>query len=236
MRIRSLTLLSFLLLAAQALLGEGKKEVKLRHGSQATADKMHSRQARIEQRNQSPKRLTKGKFVTRDQADCSWAVTEQEKGIALKVECTRQDTKFSCVYTGNPTSCLELHKKSAYWKQIARNLRSQKVLCGDAKSVLKSRVCRKNFPESNLKLANSTLIQNKKPHLEDTKLASREQSAVEGNALSSPAGTRTRPTKDPKCLDDPDMVQQKSTALEYCGEPWSSLCEFFITMLQGTAC
>ncbi|XP_004681569.1 PREDICTED: fibroblast growth factor-binding protein 1 [Condylura cristata] len=235
MRICSLTCLSFLL-AAQALLGEGRKEATNRRGNKATAGSVHPPQPGAQQRSQSPKALTKGKFVTRDLADCRWAVTEQERGIALKVECTRQDAAFSCVFTGNPTPCLELNKRSAYWKQIVRSLRSQKVLCGDPRSVLKSRVCRKNFPESNLKLANSTLIQNKKPHPKDTEFTSREQSTVKGHGLSSQVGTPTTTTQDPKCKDDPDMVQQKSTALDYCGESWSSLCEFFIAMVQGTSC
>ncbi|KAG8510337.1 Fibroblast growth factor-binding protein 1 [Galemys pyrenaicus] len=230
----SLTRLCLLLLAAQALLGEGRKAAEGRQGGEAATDEPHIRQPRLEQRGPSHKREAKGRFVTRDQAHCRWAVTEQAKGVALQVECTRQDTKFSCVYAGNPAPCLELNKKSAYWKQIVRNLRSQKGLCADARSVLKSRVCRKNFPESNLKLANSTLIPNKKPRPED--LASREQSAHQGEALASAPGAPSATTRDPACADDPDVAQQKSLALDYCGESWSSLCRFFLAMVQGTSC
>ncbi|XP_006919043.1 fibroblast growth factor-binding protein 1 [Pteropus alecto] len=258
MRIHSLTLLSFLLLAAQALLVGGKKEVKNRRVSKAATDKMHTLgKAHIEEKSQPPKHLTKGKFVTQDQASCRWVVTEKEEGVVLKVECTRQDETFSCFFAGNPTSCLESTQKSVYWKQIGRNLRSQKVICGDSKSILMTRVCRKKFPESNLKLVNSTLIR-KKPNQESMdpspteqstaneasitepnkvkKFAPEEKVTVKDNALSGPAEAKTVATDDPKCVEDPDMVNQSKVALEFCGESWSALCKFFITLVQGISC
>ncbi|XP_054438216.1 fibroblast growth factor-binding protein 1-like [Pteronotus mesoamericanus] len=240
MRIHSLTLLSFLLLAAQVFLVEGKKEVKNRRVNKATT----LGKPQTEQRSQPPKYLIKGKLVTQDQADCTWVVTE-EKGIVLKVDCTRLDEKFSCFFTGNPALCLELNKKS-YWKQIGRSLRSQKVICGDPKSVLKTRVCRKKFPESNLRLVNSTLIR-KKSSQETMEPPSTEQSIdneaslvepdkVKENTLSGPAESKTWGSNDPECLDDPDMAKQKKAAEEYCGQYWSSFCKFFMIMVEGNSC
>uniref|UniRef100_A0A8D0X9E5 Fibroblast growth factor-binding protein 1 n=1 Tax=Sus scrofa TaxID=9823 RepID=A0A8D0X9E5_PIG len=237
MRIHGLTLLFFLLLAAPMLLVEAKKEGKNRRGHKASADKSHALDnPQVELKSQLPKHLPKGNFITQDQADCRWEVTEQQEGIALKVECTREDSKFSCVFTGNPTSCLELNKKNVYWKQIGRNLRSQKMICGDSKSALKTRVCRKKFPESNLKLVNSTLIRIKKPSQELMKPSLRGQSKVKDTTPPSPAQTQTMAIKDPECVDDPDMVHQRKTALDYCGESWSSFCKFFIAMVQGSSC
>ncbi|XP_039097468.1 fibroblast growth factor-binding protein 1 isoform X2 [Hyaena hyaena] len=227
MRIHSLTLLLFLLLAAQVSLVKSKKEAKNRRVSKGTTDKLHTLG---ETQIKPPKHLTEGKFVTQDHAKCRWVATEQEKGIALKVECTRRDNKFSCVFKGNPTSCLESNK-NVYWKQIVRNLRSQKVLCGDAKTILKTRVCRKKFPESNLKLVNSTLVWNKKPSQEE--LSIKEQIMTKENIPSEE--TQTIVTSDPKCAEDPDLIKQK-VALDFCGESWSSVCRFFITMIQDDSC
>ncbi|XP_036901466.1 fibroblast growth factor-binding protein 1-like [Sturnira hondurensis] len=240
MRIHSLTLLSVLLLAAQVSLVHGKKEVKNRHVSKATT----LGEPQPEQRSQPPKYLTKGKFVTRDQADCSWVVTEKEKGIILKVDCTRHDEKFSCFFTGNPTSCLELNKKS-YWKQIGRSLRSQKAICGDSESILKTRVCRKKFPESNLRLVNSTLIREKSnqgsmeqlPRKQSTvnETSLMEPDKVKENTLSGPAESQILGSNDPECLEDVDLKLGK-TAAEYCGETWGPLCKLFITIVQGNLC
>lgn len=234
MRTQSLTLLSLLLLAAPMLFTEAKNEGRNRHGSKASTDESHALgKPGKEPRSQPSKRSIKGKFVTQDHADCRWAVIEQEKGIVLKVECTHQDNTFSCFFTGNPTSCLELHKNNAYWKQIGRNLRSQKAICGDAKSVLKTRVCRKKFPESNLKLLNSTLIEIKKPSQE--LMEPSPMDTVEVATFSSPEKTQTMTTKDPQCLEK-DLENQRKAALEYCGETWSSLCKFFLSMVQGSSC
>lgn len=234
MRTHGLTLLSLLLLAVLMLLAEAKKEGRKRHGSKASTEESHALgKPGKEPRSQPAKHLIKGKFVTPDHADCRWAVTKQEEGLVLKVECTQQDNTFSCFFTGNPTSCLELHKSSIYWKQIGRNLRSQKVICGDAKSVLKTRVCRKKFPESNLKLVNSTLIRIKKPS--QKLMEPSPMDTVEVTTSSNPEKTQTISTKGPQCEDE-DLENQRKAAQEYCGEVWGSLCRFFLSMVQGSSC
>lgn len=258
MRVHSLALLPLLLLAAQVLVVEGRKEVKNRRVSKASPDQTEiSGKPQVKQKSQPAKHLAKGKFVTQDQADCRWVVTEKDPGVDLKVECTRQDDKFSCFFSGDPTSCLASSGKSPYWKQISRSLRSQKAICGDPRSVLKTKVCRKNFPESNLKLANSTLIR-KKPRQESAGPSRGEQSTLNEAALLEPNKVRQSSFKDPvtaranspsgptepktvtgndaECADDPDGVHPKNAALDYCGDSWSSFCKFFITMVQSDAC
>ncbi|KAF0870935.1 FGFP1 protein, partial [Crocuta crocuta] len=178
MRFHSLTLLSFLLLAAQPLLVEGQQESWKSQSSPAAKDewiplgKPQIVQRRwqeshpldkpqIAQRRWQESRVVRGIIVTRDQATCYLTVTDQKEGIALMVECTRLDHRFSCVFAGNPTSCISCFRNDIiYWRQIVQNLRWQNHICEDSKMVLRTRVCSWRFPESNLKLAYSTLIHN----------------------------------------------------------------------------
>lgn len=251
MRFHNLTLLSFLL-ALQVILVQGKKEAINRHVSKAKRDERQTpNKTKTKQKGQ--RHLPNGQFISTNQANCKWTVTEQEQGIALMVECSQGNAIFSCVFTGNPTSCIELNQKRTYWKQIGQSLRSQKAICEDSKSVLKTKVCRKNFPESNLKLMNSTLIRNKPSSQEQRKKTTATNAIImEANQMkpsptnehtkvndSSPLeASETQPmtTQNPLCVEDSDLVTPNKVALEYCGETWLFLCEIFIAVAQSTSC
>ncbi|KAM5272135.1 fibroblast growth factor-binding protein 1-like [Ctenodactylus gundi] len=249
MRIHSLILLS-VLLATQVITEKVKHGAKKRQSSIPDEDpSVPLGKSQNKQRSRTSKATVNGKFVTKDQeAPCTWAVTEQQQpGVMVKVECTQAKPSFSCVFGGNPTECLKFNHGKVYWKQIARTLRKQKNICGNAKSVLKAKVCKKNFPESNLKLVNSTLLRNIKPKKAESELSPREHTKIKGASSQEPhqadedihsssAVTPTVTPKKPTCAEDPDVVNQRNTALEFCGEAWSSFCTFFLNMIQATSC
>ncbi|XP_076993233.1 fibroblast growth factor-binding protein 1 [Tamandua tetradactyla] len=223
MRIQSLALLSSLLLAGQVLLVEGDKPRK-QPGTLDRPEKRH--------RGRTQARLPGGTFPTQDLAECRWAVTElQEGSVTLKVACTQKDKEFSCYFGGNLDSCLQSVKKTkALWRQLGRSLKGQKNVCKDPESLVRARLCRKKFPEASLKLLNSTLITEKKPSQGDL------MPEVKEATRASPVKTQASTTKDPKCVEDPEVVIQRKVALEYCGESWAAICKFFLTMLQDTSC
>ncbi|XP_044081065.1 fibroblast growth factor-binding protein 1-like [Neovison vison] len=160
MRIHNLTQLSFLLLAAQVFLVEGQKELVKWQSSIATKDQwIPLGKPQTVQRRQQEKHVVSGIIVTRDRATCYLNVTDHKEGTTLKVECTRFDHKFSCVFAGNPKSCISCFRSDIiYWRQIAQNLHWKNNICEDSKMVLRTRVCGWRFPESNLKLVYSSLI------------------------------------------------------------------------------
>ncbi|XP_004707900.1 fibroblast growth factor-binding protein 1 [Echinops telfairi] len=231
MRIQSLALLSCLLLVARELLVEGKK------------DRGRKKERDGGQRSQPQARLAKGRFVTPDQMQCRWMEVKEDGGAMLKVECRRGENQFGCFFAGNPDSCPEFsNKKRVYWRQIGRSLGKLTSPCEESQTVLKTRLCKKNFPEAHLRMVNSTLIQKKVPEgrpmaLPTTTTLPKPTVAIKTKE-TIPAETQ-RPAmgpKDPRCEQDPDVQYQRQLIEDYCGESWGSFCKFFLSMIQEKPC
>ncbi|KAM8939817.1 fibroblast growth factor-binding protein 1 [Pelodytes ibericus] len=162
-----------------------------------------------------------GKFVSKEKADCVWSVTGTES-VVLNVQCSKEETRFSCSFGGNPSSCPKFaENQKSYWKQITRALRKQKNICQDPKAVLKSKECKKGPQEAHLSYIISTLIivEEKGDRHIDSK-PTIQISVVE-------------PNED--CADDTDVAGKQAMAEEYCGS-WGSMCNFFLSMLQSRSC
>nr|XP_020445143.1 fibroblast growth factor-binding protein 1-like [Monopterus albus]XP_020447569.1 fibroblast growth factor-binding protein 1 [Monopterus albus] len=94
----------------------------------------------------------KGKLVTTDRSACTWAATGQDLFI-LSVTCKKGDRHFSCEYVARPAACPHYASNvQLYWKQIARALKKQKVLCQDSSVLVRATVCRRANRDAHFRL------------------------------------------------------------------------------------
>ncbi|XP_027691838.1 fibroblast growth factor-binding protein 1 [Vombatus ursinus] len=231
MKIKCIALLSVLLLVSQLLWVNCEKQERDGKGEWKQLGSPDKRERG--QKAKGGKNLPRGRFSTQENVPCTWAVTEKEN-VTLKVQCKGQETQFECTFAGNPSSCPHFAgNEKAYWKQIGRALRKQKNLCADPKSVLKSRVCKNGAKEAHLKMMDSTI----KNRSQDKK--GRKDPQISASTVR-PAAPTIQPTGQQattqKCVEDVDVINQRKMAEEFCGDSWSSLCTFLLTMLQDKKC
>ncbi|XP_001513284.2 fibroblast growth factor-binding protein 1 [Ornithorhynchus anatinus] len=235
MRIRCIALFSILLLVSQLLFVEGEKQKERKNGREGKGERQQAGSPGPHEKGQKSrggKGFPKGKFSTKDKADCTWAVTRQDSTSTLTIECKRGNSMFGCTYAGNPSSCPQFEgNEKPYWKQISRVLKKQKGICQDPESVLRSRLCKKGSSGATLKMVNSTLSKTESG-AEDKS----EQGGLGGiiPTVRAENGAVTKGTPD--CEEDEDIINQRKVADEYCGHSWSSLCRFFLTMFQDNTC
>ncbi|XP_029463356.1 fibroblast growth factor-binding protein 1-like [Rhinatrema bivittatum] len=243
MKIRSLAFLCMLVLLSQLFLvnGNQKKERKQAKenkektqdaGKQKDTNKGERKQAGVDQneKRQKPKGgsgVLQGKFSSKDKSACTWAATAEDT-ITLKVECTKGDASFWCVFTGNPSSCTADSKP--YWNQIVRALRKQKSLCQSPKDVLKSKVCKKGPQDSHLRLTSSSLVET--GDMKKAEAAAQEKAKPENSEPTE----KDLAKDDTDCPGGGDPVDQRKAAEEYCGKKWGSFCTFFFSMVQDKKC
>uniref|UniRef100_A0A8C5LLA1 Fibroblast growth factor binding protein 1 n=1 Tax=Leptobrachium leishanense TaxID=445787 RepID=A0A8C5LLA1_9ANUR len=163
-----------------------------------------------------------GKFVSKDKAECVWSVTGTET-VTLNVQCSKGETQLSCSFGGSPSTCPQYRENQKnYWKQITRALRKQKNICMDTKAVLKSKECKKGLKEAHLSYVISP------------PLVAEDKGNSHGD-LNTPVHVNV-PGDNTECVEDVDVAEKRRIAEEYCGSSWSSLCSFFISMLESKSC
>ncbi|XP_044220621.1 fibroblast growth factor-binding protein 1 [Thunnus albacares] len=149
----------------------------------------------------------KGKMVTKDKSECTWAATGEDL-FTLSVTCRKGDRSFSCDYVARPAVCPQYASNvRLYWKQIARALKKQKNLCQDSKALIRAGMCRRAARDANFRLHNAPRM----------------------TALPSTPQPAPRAVKS--CQPD-----NKKLADEYCNNSWSSFCTLFFTMVQDGDC
>uniref|UniRef100_A0A3B4ZJ36 Fibroblast growth factor binding protein 1b n=1 Tax=Stegastes partitus TaxID=144197 RepID=A0A3B4ZJ36_9TELE len=150
----------------------------------------------------------KGKLVTKDKSDCTWAATGEDLFI-LGVTCKKGDTSFSCEYAARPAVCPQYASNvKLYWKQIARALRKQKNLCQNNNALVKAGICKRAAADAHFRLRVSQKKKTAPPYI-------------------APFAPKTVKSCQPG---------NKKLAKEYCNDAWSSFCTFFFTMVQDYDC
>ncbi|NXN10691.1 FGFP1 protein, partial [Indicator maculatus] len=173
----------------------------------------------------------KGKFKTKENAECSWTVTDMNTAT-VHIECKHSDSEFWCEFSGDPCSCAQYAaNQKSFWRQVSRSLKKQKQICQDPKSVLKSKVCKKGPQSAHLRLTHSSLLTSSGPAKGNT--IHHAEEVIQTPALASAQVLEHSP-KD--CVEDIDYIDQKKVAEQYCPESLLSLCNFFITMIQDKKC
>lgn len=177
----------------------GKKEREPKPNPIQPADRKEK-----EHKTPTVKGVFKGKFSTKDKTHCTWLATGED-AFTLGVTCKKGGDTFVCEYTARPTACPDYASNvKQYWKQIARALKKQKVLCKDPKALVKAGMCRRAPKVAHFKLSDTP---SKHPD----------------SSTPSPASSGGK-----SCTD-----YQKQRAEEYCSTSWSSLCTLFFSMVQG---
>uniref|UniRef100_A0A8C3QW01 Fibroblast growth factor binding protein 1 n=1 Tax=Cyanoderma ruficeps TaxID=181631 RepID=A0A8C3QW01_9PASS len=181
------------------------------------------------QKSKGGKSSPKGKFETKENAECTWSVMDKNS-VTLHVQCKNGDSEFWCEFSGDPSSCAQyaVNQKS-YWKQVSRSLKKQKQICQDPKSVLKSKLCRKGPQSAHLRLTQSSLLTAVGPAKENTVDHTKE-------VVQTPADASVTEKSPQDCVEDVDYIDQRKVAEEYCPEGLLSFCNFFITMVQDKRC
>ncbi|NXT85499.1 FGFP1 protein, partial [Zapornia atra] len=224
--------LCVLILVCQMLLANCERQKERKKGRQGIEDggeKSASNQENEKGRkSKGGKSSPKGKFKTKENAECTWAVTDMS-APTVHVECEHGDSKFWCKFSGDPSTCPQYAaNQKSYWKQISRSLKKQKQICQDPKTVLKSKVCRKGPRSAHLKLTSSSLL---------TSLGPVKGNMVHVQTPAAASVTEKKPEHNPQdCVEDVDYIDQKKVAQEYCPESLLSFCNFFITMVQDKRC
>lgn len=232
MRIKSFGLVCVLILVSQMLLANCERQKERKKGRQGIEDSGKKPESNQEnekgQKSKGGKSSPKGKFKTKENAECTWAVTNMN-APTVHVQCKHGDSEFWCEFSGDPSTCPQYAaNQKSYWKQVSRSLKKQKQICQDPKSVLKSKVCRKGPQSAHLKLTHSSLV---------ASVGSAKENTVH---VQTPAAASVTEKKlehsSQDCVEDVDYIDQKKVAEEYCPESLLSLCNFFITMVQDKKC
>ncbi|XP_072252434.1 fibroblast growth factor-binding protein 1-like [Leuresthes tenuis] len=192
----------------QMMLGSCQKS----HGRRGRGDRGQHRERSGLKVGRQPKSVSaqpiKGKLVTKEKSECTWAATG-ESLIILNVTCKEADRSISCKYAARPAVCPQYASNvELYWKQISRALKKQKNLCRDSSALIKAGMCRRAAQDAHFRLQ---VVQRKETF----------------SPYIPPFATKAVKSCQP---------DNKKLADEFCSDSWSSLCTFLFTIVKDYDC
>ncbi|XP_072288892.1 fibroblast growth factor-binding protein 1-like isoform X2 [Eucyclogobius newberryi] len=97
----------------------------------------------------------KGKMVTKDKAECTWAATG-DRLFTMGVTCKKEGKRISCDYVARPHLCPQFEGNAKrYWRQIGRSLRKQKDVCQDGDALVRAGMCQRAPRQAHFRLEKS---------------------------------------------------------------------------------
>lgn len=127
---------------------------------------------------------------------------------------------YWCRYAAKPHPCLaDSVKLIQYWKELVERLKKRQNACKGEK-VLRAKTCKKVTTEAHMKLMHSS-------DEEVRKSKKRPQSGDEVMAANEKVEVMIVSTSKERAKTDLEPVQK------FCSQGWSSVCSFFLTLLQA---
>ncbi|MED6264451.1 hypothetical protein CHARACLAT_015086 [Characodon lateralis] len=153
-------------------------------------------------------RPVRDKLVTKDGSQCTWTATDDDPSF-LFINCIKGEMSFDCTYTARPALCLQYASNTVlYWKQITRALKKQINLCHNESALVRAGMCKQAPRDAHFRLAGAKMKVTPSPYIPPP------------------------PNKAVKSC----LPKNKKLSKHFCGDPWSSFCTFFSTMVNNYDC
>ncbi|XP_055029171.1 fibroblast growth factor-binding protein 1 [Misgurnus anguillicaudatus] len=186
--------------------------------------------------------LGSGQLSTKDGHRCTWETLERGTNVVLQVSCSVPGEEglkspYTCEFAGKPQECSVYNTQSSqYWKQVVSKLKKRNNAC-EGEKVLKTRLCKKAPSASHMKLTERSGEQTTTPMSEGVKGESKRKTEVPARRSKDAKKEKEREVKkeEDKGFGDvaDDGYQDTEPYMSYCGEGWSSVCNFFVKFFDG---
>ncbi|XP_026135868.1 fibroblast growth factor-binding protein 1-like [Carassius auratus] len=183
--------------------------------------------------------LGSGQLSTKDGHRCTWEARERGANIQLQVSCTTPSEDglrphYTCQFAGKPQECsIYSSQSSQYWKQVVSKLKKRKNAC-EGEKVLKTRLCKKAPSASHMKLTERSGEETTTHMSKGMPEESKRKTEAPTKKVKEVQKDKEEEKEEVKKEEDEgfgevmnDGFSDMEPAVSYCGEGWSSVCNFF---------